>query len=165
MRDVSSIGTVAHIIQLSVAPVFLLTGVGTILNVMTSRLGRIIDRARKLEDRLVTLPQEETELVHANLATLSLRAKIIGRAITLCTATALLICTVIAVLFVGDFLQFNIATPVALLFIAAMLLLVLGLLFLLQEIFIATARLRIGPTEQRRSEDVIPEKAVREEGR
>src|SRR3954468_24307079 len=93
MREVTNIGTVAHIIQLSVAPVFLLTGVGTILNVMTNRLGRIIDRARKLEERLEVSSPELAEAIHANLVTLSLRAKIIGLAITLCTITALLICT------------------------------------------------------------------------
>jgi hypothetical protein len=40
---------VAHAIQLAVAPVFLLSGIGAILAVMTNRLGRIIDRARVLE--------------------------------------------------------------------------------------------------------------------
>jgi hypothetical protein len=144
VREVTNIGTVAHIIQLSVAPVFLLTGVGTILNVMTNRLGRIIDRARKLEERLEVSSPEIAEAIHANLATLSLRAKVIGRAITLCTITALLICTVIAILFLGEFLSFDTSTCVAVIFIAAMLLLVAGLLWFLREIFIATARLRIG---------------------
>ena len=145
MIQETSVGTVAHIIQLSVAPVFLLTGVGTILNVMTNRLGRIIDRARSQEAKLETCPPEHTAEIHAHLAILSLRAKLIGRAITFCTATALLVCTVIAILFVGDFLSLNTSLSVALLFIAAMVLLVLGLLWFLREIFVATARLRIGP--------------------
>ena len=52
VRDFQDVGTLARVIQLSVAPVFLLTGIGTMLSVMTNRLGRVIDRARVLEARL-----------------------------------------------------------------------------------------------------------------
>jgi hypothetical protein len=145
VADAANVGVVAHTIQLSVAPVFLLTGIGTILNVMTNRLGRIIDRARSQEAKLQDCAPELVPEIHAHLATLSLRAKLIGRAITFCTATALLVCTVIAILFLGGFLRLDTSMPVALLFIAAMLLLVLGLLWFLREIFVATAMLRIGP--------------------
>jgi Protein of unknown function (DUF2721) len=145
VAEVTNVGAVAHIIQLSVAPVFLLTGIGTILNVMTNRLGRIIDRARSQEAKLENCSPELVQEIHAHLATLSLRAKLIGQAITFCTATALLVCTVIAILFLGDFLRLDTSISVALLFIAAMMLLVLGLLWFLREIFVATARLRIGP--------------------
>lgn len=145
MQEPSAIGTIAHIIQLSVAPVFLLTGVGTILNVMTNRLGRIIDRARRLEEKLESADPEESAALRRLLSTLSLRASLIGKAITFCTATALLVCLVIAVLFLGHFLDIEIGMAVAFLFIAGMLFLVLGLIWFLREIFIATARLRIGP--------------------
>ena len=86
-----------------------------------------------------------SRLLHVYLATLARRAKLIGRAITLCTVTALLVCTVIAILFLGDYLRLDISIPVALLFIIGMMSLVLGLLIFLREIFIATASLRIGP--------------------
>ena len=66
-------------------------------------------------------------------------------AITLCTTTALLVCTVIAVLFLSAFLRFDASIPVALLFIAAMLCFFLGLLWLLREIYLATMSLRIEP--------------------
>ncbi len=144
MREIHDIGTVAHVIQLAVAPVFLLTAIGALLTVMTNRLGRVIDRARVLEARLESVPAEAGVAIHANLKILARRAKLIGRAITLCTATALLVCTVIAILFLGDFLHFDSSIPVALLFISAMLLLMLGLLWFLREIFLATASLRIG---------------------
>jgi hypothetical protein len=136
---------IAHAIQLAVAPVFLLSGIGAILMVMTNRLGRIIDRARVLEDRLNSASQEARTALHADLATLSRRAKLISCAITLCTATALLVCTVIAVLFLSAFLRFDLSIPVALLFIAAMLAFFLGLLWFLREIYVATVNLRIGP--------------------
>ena len=136
--------TVAHAIQLAVAPVFLLSGIGAMLAVMTSRLGRIIDRARLLEDRLDGASAEHLAILRADLATLCQRAKLISSAITLCTATALLVCTVIAVLFLSAFLRFNASIPVALLFIAAMLAFFLGLLWFLREIYVATVSLRIG---------------------
>ena len=136
---------VAHAIQLAIAPVFLLTGIAAILSVMTNRLGRVIDRARVLEERLDGAPPESLAILRADLAVLSRRAKLNGRAITLCTTTALLVCTVIAVLFLSAFLRFDASIPVALLFIAAMLSFFLGLLWFLREIYLATMTLRIGP--------------------
>ena len=137
------ISPIAHVIQLSVAPVFLLSGIGAILAVMTSRLGRIIDRARALEERLESAPPDRVALLEADLDTLTRRARLIGPAITLCTATALLVCMVIAVLFLSTFLGFNASVPVALLFITSMMLFSLGLLWFLREIFVATSNLHI----------------------
>jgi hypothetical protein len=73
---------VAHAIQLAVAPVFLLSGIGAILAVMTNRLGRIIDRARVLEDRLENARPEILASLRADLAILSRQAKLISLAIT-----------------------------------------------------------------------------------
>jgi Protein of unknown function (DUF2721) len=136
---------VAHAIQLAVAPVFLLSGIGAILAVMAGRLGRIIDRARVLEHRLEGASAELLVPLRADLAALSRRAKLIYRAITLCTATALLVCSVIAVLFLSAFLRFDASIPVALLFIAAMSAFFFGLVWFLREIYVATVNLRIGP--------------------
>ena len=138
------ISPIAHVIQLSVAPVFLLSGIGAILAVMTNRLGRIIDRARSLEERLEDAPADRAAMLEADLATLTRRARLIGPAITLCTATALLVCMVIGVLFLSAFLHFDAAVPVALLFVASMLAFFFGLLWFLREIFVATSSLRIG---------------------
>jgi hypothetical protein len=136
---------VAHAIQLAVAPVFLLSGIGAILAVMTNRLGRIIDRARVLEEKLDGASAAILATLRADLGILSRRAKLISRAITLCTTTALLVCTVIAVLFLSAFLRFDATIPVALLFIAAMSTFFLGLVWFLREIYLATMTLRIGP--------------------
>jgi hypothetical protein len=138
------VAAVAHVIQLAVAPVFLLSGIGAMLAVMTQRLGRVIDRARTLEARLLGGSADE-KILHAQLATLSRRAKMVSRAITLCTTTALLVCAVIAVLFLGASLGFDASVAVALLFIVAMLAFFVGLLIFLREILLATASLRIGP--------------------
>jgi hypothetical protein len=139
----SGITGIAHAIQLAVAPVFLLSGIGAMLAVMTSRLARVIDRARVLEGHLRANAGDAVP-VSAQLATLSRRAALVSRSITLCTITALLVCTVIAVLFLGAFLAFDTSVAVALLFIAAMLTFILGLVTFLREIFLATASLRIG---------------------
>ena len=136
---------VAHAIQLAVAPVFLLSGIGAMLAVMTSRLGRIIDRARDLEARLVDASPEFLSTLQTDLRMLSQRAKLIYSAIALCTTTALLVCAVIAFLFVSAFLQFHASVVVALLFIAAMSTFVFGLLWFLREIYVGTISLRIGP--------------------
>ena len=136
---------VAHAVQLAVAPVFLLSGIGAMLAVMTSRLGRIIDRARDLEERLVDASPEFLSSLHTDLRMLSQRAKLIYLAIALCTTTALLVCAVVAFLFVSAFLKFDASVIVALLFIAAMSTFVLGLLWFLREIYVGTISLRIGP--------------------
>ena len=136
---------VAHAIQLAVAPVFLLTGISAILAVMTNRLGRIIDRARVLEAKLDGAAAEILTGLRADLAILSRRAKLINRASTLCTTTALLVCTVIAILFLSAFLRFDASLSVALLFIAAMSTFFFALVWFLREIYLATVNLRIGP--------------------
>jgi len=147
MLPASDVHSVARAIQLAVAPVFLLTGIGAMLSVMTNRLARVIDRARFLEHKLETVQGDENAAIRSHLKTLAYRAKLIGRAINLCTTTALLVCTVIALLFIGAFLGLDPSIPVALLFIAAMGALVAGLLWFLREIFVATSSLHIGPDQ------------------
>lgn len=145
MRELYDVSDISHAIQLAVAPVFLLTAIGAMLGVMTNRLGRVIDRARLLEGRLEDASAEDSAGLQSHLVILSRRAKLINLAITFCTMTALLVCSVIAVLFFGSFVRFDISAPVAILFILAMVLLVMGLLWFLREVFLATASLRIGP--------------------
>jgi hypothetical protein len=137
------IASIAHVIQLAVAPVFLLTGIGAMLGVMTSRLGRIVDRARVVE---TFTPDDPTERRNTEdeLVRLSLRARLISTSISLCTMTALLVSAVIAILFSGAFLGFDVSVVVALLFVAAMLVFIVALLYFLREILLAIAGLRIG---------------------
>jgi len=141
----TGITAVAHVIQLSVAPVFLLSAVAAMLAVMINRLSRIVDRARGLEASLPGAAPDTSAALHAQLRTLSSRARLINTAITLCTTTALLVCAVIGTLFLGAFLNFDASVPAALLFVTAMLALFAGLLSFLREIRLATQTLRIGP--------------------
>lgn len=140
----TGIASISHAIDLSVTPVFLLLGIGSMLSVMTNRLARVVDRARGVEAKLGGVSAEELGVSEAFLATLSRRAKLINRAITFCTITALLICAVIATLFTAAFLDFDASVIIAVLFITAVTSLFMGLLYFLREIFVATAALRIG---------------------
>jgi Protein of unknown function (DUF2721) len=128
-----------------VAPVFLLTGVGAMLGVMASRLGRVIDRARVLEERLPAAPSDAGQAYRDQLRLLGRRSHLIHWAIGLCTASALLICAVIATLFVGAFLQTDVSGVIGAMFVAAMLSLSAGLILFLAEIRLAIGGMRIWP--------------------
>jgi hypothetical protein len=141
----SQVAVIGHVIQLAVAPVFLLTGVSGLLAVLTSRLARIIDRARVLEDRLTGAPEAVQTRLHAELKLLSQRARLINQAVSLCTTCALFICAVIATLFIGAFFSTDMTVLIGLVFIGAMLALFWALVSFLREIYIATRNLRIGP--------------------
>lgn len=135
---------IVHVIQLAVAPVFLLSGVGVILTVLTNRLARIIDRARLLEDRLHERPAEQHAEMEREMKLLSHRARMINVALTLSTSCALLVCLVIALLFVGSSLKVDFDVAISVMFVTAMLALVGSLTIFLREIFLGTAQLRIG---------------------
>ena len=134
---------VSHIIQLSIAPVFLLSGIGPQLIVLTNRLARIIDRSRKLEDLLrhADIPAKPELL--AQITVLYRRAHQINYAITLSTACALLVSLIIVALFIGDALGLALNRLIAVLFVVAMLALIGSYSFLLREIFIATKSLSL----------------------
>jgi hypothetical protein len=132
------LGDISHTIQLAIAPVFLLTGVGTNLTVLTNRLARIVDRSRVLEERLPNASQADQSAYVTELKTLYRRTHLINSAITLSTSSALLVCLVIATLFLGSAFNLPIAKFIASLFVLAMLTLIGSFIYLLREIFVAT---------------------------
>jgi hypothetical protein len=148
MAQDTGITAIAHVIQLAVAPVFLLTGVAALLGVLTNRLARIIDRARVLEERLGVLGDTERAASEGDLRTLSARARHINRAISLSVTCALLVCAVVAALFGGAFLEEDVSGLIGLVFIAAMVSLIGALVSFLLEIYIATRSLRIGTAQR-----------------
>jgi hypothetical protein len=139
------IESIARVIQLSVAPVFLFTGISALIGVLTNRLARIIDRARVLEGFLPRSEHEQPPRLHRDLKALSSRARLVNRGITLCVAAALFVCAVIVALFAGSFVNTDVSVEVAVLFVAAMLAIIGALLAFLREVFVATASMRIGP--------------------
>ena len=133
---------VARLIQLAVAPVFLLTAVGTIIGVLSTRLGRAVDRSRSLEDRLRQLQPEARKAVRDELNVLSRRTRLVYGAMVLAVICALFVGLLIAVAFVDAFINIDLSKFIGLLFIGAMLAFILSLLVFLREIFLAVTSAR-----------------------
>jgi MFS family permease len=145
MEPVTEVSSIGQVIQLSVAPVFLLTGVGAMLGVLSNRLGRTVDRARTLEGRYAAASADEQQSLRSELAVQARRCRMIYIAMSLCALCALLICSVIVALFASAFVGPIFAVPIAVGFVAAMLAFIAALLVFLREVHLATTNLRIGP--------------------
>lgn len=144
MDTIAHVSSIAQVIQLAVAPVFLLTGVGATLNVFASRIGRIIDRARVMEDQLTRATPDVATDLRERLQVLSKRATLVNRAIGLSVLSGILVSLVVAALFVSAALKIDLAIPIAVAFVAALLGLASALIYFLREVFIATESLRFG---------------------
>ncbi len=138
-----NVDLVAHNIQLALGPVFLLTGIASILNVLTNRLGRVIDRARRIEAEIVGYDAAARRRAIVELGVLGRRTAAAHWAIGLCTTSALFVCVVVAILFVDNFTPFSANLLVAGLFIVAMILLIAGLILFLMEVQVAMRSVRI----------------------
>ncbi len=134
---------IAHLVQSSVAPVFLLSGVAATLGVLTNRLGRIVDRARTLEERFEAHPGSVKQM-HDDLRVLARRAGYINVAISLCAIAALLVALVVVTLFANAFLGSELGVVIALLFVAAMVCLSAAFIAFFIEVRLAMRALRIG---------------------
>jgi len=130
---------IAHVIQLAVAPVFMLTAVGTIINALNSRLGRAIDRRRALEATLAASSADGAKPASDELAAITRRIRYVYLAILFAVLSGLLVCLLIAGAFLGAFVAADLARPIAVLFVAAMIALIASLIFFLREIFIAVS--------------------------
>jgi len=135
---------ISHLIQSALAPVFLLTGVGTTLGVMTGRLTRAVDRARVLEEMLTRHPADARQ-IHEDLRVLARRARYINSAIAMCGCCAVLIALVVIMLFANAFFGSGFAGTIALLFVGAMIFITGAYIAFLIEVRLATRNLRIGP--------------------
>ena len=138
----------AQVIQLAIAPVFLLTGVATKLGVLTNRLAGVIDRTRVLEERL-DIGHSDPHMTE--LRVLYRRMHLINYAISLSTFCGLLICLVIAMLFLGDTTNIPLDRVIAAFFVVATFSLIGSFVFLLREIFIASRSMRYGRHTHRRA--------------
>lgn len=145
MDPISPIDSVAQVIQLAVAPVFLLAGIAGMLSVLSTRLGRITDRARAVERRIPrAVREDQKDLLQTETNLLWKRIRLINWAIRFCVSGALMVCLVIVGLFVADYVRVDLSLPIAVLFVSTMLLIVVGLVFFLSEVGIATHRMRQG---------------------
>lgn len=142
-QGAGQLDSVVHFIQLAIAPVFLLTAIGSMLATMTNRVARIVDRARELETRL-TGSVDASSHDHRELRLLARRARLINMAITFTVLAALLVCVSIGGLFLDAYWQRSLTSLVAWIFGVSLVALIVGLGFFLREIYVATATLRIG---------------------
>ena len=133
----SALGDIAHVIQLAIAPVFLLTAVGTLLAVLSGRLGRAVDRRRILSSVMPAVAAEAAAQARGELGFIEQRIRIIYAAIALAVSCALLICLLIAVAFVDALITVNLSRVIAVLFVMAMLALIGSLALFLREIYLA----------------------------
>jgi Protein of unknown function (DUF2721) len=145
---------IAHLIQIALTPIFLISAIGVTLNVLTSRLARIVDRARAMEEILRRSEHaHEDRHLHSALDVLARRARYINAAITLITLSALFIALVVVMLFVNAFLRWDLAVFIASMFILSMLALAAALTAFLIEVRIATNTLQIGIEAASRHEE------------
>jgi hypothetical protein len=134
---------IARLVQSSIAPVFLFSGVAATLGVLTSRLARIVDRARRLEEQLQGHPGSAAQL-HADLKVLARRAGYINVAISLCAIAALLVALVVVTLFANAFVGSELGLVIALLFVGGMVCLAAAFIAFFIEVRLAVRTLRIG---------------------
>jgi multidrug efflux pump subunit AcrB len=136
---------IAHLIQVALTPIFLISAIGVTLNVLTSRLARIVDRARVIEDRALHPDHiNDARELGLQLKILERRSRWINAAIALIILSALFIALVVVMLFVNAFLRWELAAFIAAMFILSMFTLAAALLAFLIEVRIATRTLRIG---------------------
>lgn len=143
MFELPSISTIAQTIQLAIVPVFLLAGIGSILNVLAGRLSRVVDRVRQLEALHAESKGPERERVIWELRLLNRRIKIVSAALGLIVASAVTVCLLVALLFVTELANLPFRVAVALAFILGMALLIAGLLLFLVEVNLAIKSIRV----------------------
>lgn len=134
---------IAETIQLSLAPAFLLVATGSILNVVTGRLARVVDRARALQREHGETVGAEHERVVLELRRLDRRMVVINWSIALCVACGIAVCLMVALLFLAGSGSDYLAIPVAGLFILAMTMLLAGLVAFLIEVRMAIRTIHV----------------------
>lgn len=143
MEPGEHLAEIARTIQLAVAPVFLLTALGTILNVLTSRLARVVDRARVLVSQRADIDVRSSLPPDQELAILARRRRLVNHAITWATIAALLVCLVTASAFLGFTLKRDFSQVMAWLFLSAMASFIAALVLFLREIFLTVSSIRL----------------------
>jgi len=133
----SHVFDITRAIQLAVAPVFLLTAIGTLINALMGRLGRAVDRRRKLEELLSAFEGETRDSMNRELEVLARRIKLVLWAMAFAVFSALLVCVLIGTAFLGAFVALDLSEPVAALFVLAIGALTVCLLAFLREVYLA----------------------------
>jgi fatty acid desaturase len=134
---------IAQTIQLALAPVFVLVAIGNILNLLSSRLGRVVDRSRHLQEQHMSTEGSDHDEVVAEIRMIDRRISLITRAIRLMVVSGLFIGTTVAVLFLEELVALNLQRIAATTFLIAVALLMWALVLFLRETQISAQQLRI----------------------
>lgn len=145
MFTLPAVSTIAQTIQLSLSPVFMLAGIGSLLNVLAGRLSRVVDRSRALEQLHPATTGPEHDRHVRELRLLDRRIGIINAALAMAVASAVMTCAVVAVLFVAEMASLHLGTVVAVGFILAMVLLIASLVAFLIEVRVSLRAIHIRP--------------------
>jgi len=138
-----SVATVAEIVRLALAPVFLLSGIGAFLNVLASRLARIVDRSREIEPLLLGSRGAEHDRWVNDLKIVDRRMSLINWATGLSVTSAMLTCLVVVLLFAANVVRTRLGTEIAWLFMASMLAIGAAFAVFLVETMVAARAVRI----------------------
>ncbi len=138
-----SVSTVADVVRIAVAPVFLLSGIASFVNVCTTRLSRIVDRSREIEPMLLASRGADHDRWISDLKVLDRRMSLVNWATGLSVVSALLICLVVVLLFAASLSRFHFGSEIALLFIASMLAIGAAFAVFLYETTIAARAVRV----------------------
>ena len=136
-------GAIAQTIQLSVTPVFLLVATGSLLNVFTGRLARVVDRSRRLMELWAETQGAEHERVVAELRVVDRRIDVINNSIAAAVACGIVVCLLVALLFTQAVAGFDLGLAAAWVFAVAMLLLLLSLALFLIEVRLAIRTIHV----------------------
>ena len=138
-----SVNTVAEIVRVALAPVFLLSGIGAFLNVLASRLSRIVDRSRQIEPLLLSSRGTEQDRWIADHRILDRRKSLISRATGLSVLSAILTCLVVILLFAANLIRTHLGTEIAWLFMASMVAIGTAFAVFLVETTVAARAVRV----------------------
>jgi len=138
-----SVNTVADVVRIAIAPVFLLSGIAAFVNVCTSRLSRIVDRSRDIEPKLLASRGREHDRWLGELHVLDRRMRLVSWAISLSVLSAVLICAVVVLLFSASITRMHVATAIALLFIGSMTAIGVGFAVFLVETRVGSRAVRV----------------------
>ena len=146
--ELTAVENIAFVIQLAVAPVFLLAGIAGMLNVLSIRLGRVVDRARIVEMRLASERHlQHKDTLQSEIEGLWRRVRLVNWSLRMFVCAALLVCLVIMTLFLAELNTRDLSFMISTLFIGTVGLMSLGLILFLVEVSISTRRIREGIVE------------------
>lgn len=134
---------IAQTIQLALAPVFVLVAIGNIMNLLSTRLGRVVDRSRALQERHRGTEGVEHDMVVREIRVVDRRIALIARALRLLVSSGLAVGVTVALLFLGEIVEVDLQRIAAGAFLLAIGLMMWALILFLRETQAASAALRI----------------------